>query len=212
MCCSCPTHAVESRVLRRLAKDGFGRLFYWPSELNESATCMRHNAPMAIERSLLLTSVLLLTGHAALAQAPVYRCPGPPVLYTDALSAREAQERGCRTIEGTPITVIQAQKPRAPAANTSSAAGADGGAKVDPAQQRARDSERRRVLEDELRAAEGRLAAAQAEYQNGNGEKRGDEARNYQKYLDRMAELKASINRQQSDIEAIKREIGKLPS
>ena len=30
----------------------------------------------------------------------VYRCPGPPVLYTDALSANEAREKNCRTIEG----------------------------------------------------------------------------------------------------------------
>ncbi|WP_077034936.1 hypothetical protein [Pelomonas sp. KK5] len=154
---------------------------------------------------------LLLTMATSAASAAVYRCPGPPVLYTDALSPREAMERGCKTLEGQPITVIQAQKPRTATATASSASGAEGGARVDPSQQRQRDDERRRVLQDELRAAEGRLAATQAEYQGGNGEKQGDEARNYQKYLDRMAELKASINRQQSDIDALKREISKLP-
>ncbi len=149
-----------------------------------------------------------LSGGAAMAQAAVYRCPGPPVLYTDALSAREAQEKGCRSIEGTPITVIQAPRPKTPAAGAESASGNN---RVDPSQQRARDGERRRVLEDELRAAEERLAATQAEYAGGNAEKRGDESRNYQKYLDRMAELKASVNRQQSDVDALKREINKLP-
>ena len=43
-----------------------------------------------------------------LAQAgTVYRCPGPPVLYTDSLTPDEARDRGCRTIEGAPVTVIQ---------------------------------------------------------------------------------------------------------
>ena len=55
-----------------------------------------------------LPAVLLaLVALAVQAEGTVYRCPGPPVLYTDALSAKEAIEKGCRTIEGTPITVIQ---------------------------------------------------------------------------------------------------------
>ena len=59
-----------------------------------------------------LLAALLALG-ALNASAEVYRCPGPPVLYTDALSAKEASERGCRTIEGTPITVVQTARPRA---------------------------------------------------------------------------------------------------
>ena len=144
----------------------------------------------------------------------VYRCPGPPVLYTDALSAKEAQDKGCRTIEGSPITVLQSPKPRPPSnvAATGAVTGAstDGG-RVDANQQRTRDAERRRVLETELREAEARLVAAQGEYAGGNAERQGSEGRNYQKYLDRMADLKASVNRQESDIQALKREISKLP-
>ena len=66
------------------------------------------------------------------------------------------------------------------------------------------------MLETELREAEARLAATQRDYAGGNAERRGDE-RNYQRYLDRMAELKASIARQESDLQALKREISKLP-
>ena len=159
---------------------------------------------------------LLACGGVAQAQAMVYRCPGPPVLYTDALTAKEAQEKGCRSIEGTPITVLQAPRPRAagsaaavaPAATPQPRASGEG--KVDPAQQRGRDDERRKVLEAELRSSEERLAALQREYQGGQPERRGDE-RNYQKYLDRVAELKASIARQENDIQALRREISKLP-
>ena len=147
-----------------------------------------------------------------MAQQPstVYRCPGPPVLYTDALSAREALDKGCRTIEGTPITVLQSPKPRPPSSAAATGASTDGG-RVDANQQRTRDAERRRVLEAELREEEARLATAQGEYAGGNAERQGAEGRNYQKYLDRMAELKASVNRQESDIQALKREISKLP-
>lgn len=157
----------------------------------------------------LLPLLLLLVPLVSAAQT-VYRCPGPPVLYTDALSAKEAHDKGCRTIEGTPITVVQTPKPRAAAAATSTEArGAE--SRVDAQQQRGRDDERRRVLQTELRQAEERLAEAQKEFNNGQGERRGDE-RNYQKYLDRMAALKDSIARYEADVQALKREISKLPS
>lgn len=157
--------------------------------------------------------ILLAACHGAMAQSPsmVYRCPGPPVLYTDALSAKEAQEKGCRTIEGTPITVLQSPKPRPPSSSAATTGANTDGGRIDANQQRTRDAERRRVLEAELREAEGRLSIAQSEYAGGNAERQGGEGRNYQKYLDRMAELKASVNRQESDIQALKREISKLP-
>jgi len=157
------------------------------------------------------------------AQVPastVYRCPGPPVLYTDALSADEARERGCRTIDGAPVTVIQA--PRSRPASAGAAGGANGGAngggasrpadsKVDPAAQRQRDGDARRILEAELRREEDRLSQLKRDYNNGEPERRGDE-RNYQTYLDRVAQMKAGISRAEGDIAAIKREIAKLPS
>jgi hypothetical protein len=141
----------------------------------------------------------------------VYRCPGN--VYTDAISAKEAKDRDCRTIEGAPVTVIQAPRPRTaqavpPAAAASPARPAD--SRVDPNDQRARDRERRPILEDELRRAEQALAELQREYNKGEPERRGDE-RNYQKYLDRVAEMKAAIARKESDVAAIKRELAKLP-
>jgi hypothetical protein len=144
----------------------------------------------------------------------VYRCPGN--LYTDSITAQEARERGCRPIEGAPVTVIQAPRPRAAATPTPSPASTNpspgGGAnRVDPAEQRARDTDARRILEAELRKEEERLATLVREYNNGEPERRGDE-RNYQKYLDRVAEMKAGIARKEADIAAIKRELAKLPS
>jgi hypothetical protein len=166
------------------------------------------NRPMLI-RPFLAISALMLLASAVHAQGTVYRCPGPPVLYTDALSAREAADKGCRTIEGTPITVVQAPRPRSGAPADPNAK-PPGDARIDANQQKFRDTERRRLLEAELRATEDRLSAARAEFNNGQGERRGDE-RNYQRYLDRMAGLKDSITRLEGDVQALKREISKLP-
>ena len=50
---------------------------------------------------------LAATAAASAQAGTVYRCPGPPVLYTDQISAAEAKDKGCRPVEGTPVTVIQ---------------------------------------------------------------------------------------------------------
>lgn len=159
---------------------------------------------------------LAVASTAGAQQGPtVYRCPGPPVLYTDALSAQEARNRGCRTIDGATITIVQTPKPR-PVASPPPQAGASGAsrpseARVDPGEQKARDSDARRLLEAELRKEQERLAAMKLEYNNGEPERRGDE-RNYQRYLDRVGEMKTAIQRKEADIEAIRRELARLPS
>jgi len=158
-------------------------------------------------KSLLFAVALLATGAQA-QQGVVYKCPGAPVLYTDQLSPAEARDRGCTTIEGAPITIIQG-RPRAAAPAPASAA-KPGEGKVDPAAQRSRDSDARRILTDELNREEERLAALQKDYNNGEPERRGDE-RNYQRYMDRVAEMKAAILRKEADIAALKRELAKLP-
>jgi hypothetical protein len=178
----------------------------------------------------------LLPAQPAWAQEvtrPVYRCPGPPVLYTDAVSADEARERGCRVIDGAPLTVTQAQRRQAPASAPSGAGGPQAGApaaagaaqaaaptpgsaaqrpdaRVDPAVQRARDADARRILTTELRREEERLEQLKREFNNGEPERRGDE-RNFALYQQRVAEMRALIGRKESDIAAIRRELGKLP-
>jgi hypothetical protein len=165
-----------------------------------------------VAATLLLASTLVQAQQGGV----VYRCPGPPVLYTDQLSPQEARDRGCRTIEGAPVTIVQSTRPRGAA--SAAPAGSPGTApaprpadsRVDPAEQRSRDNDARRILADELRREEERLAAMQREFNNGEPERRGDE-RNYQKYLDRVAEMRAAIARKEADIAAIRRELAKLP-
>ena len=122
----------------------------------------------------------------------MYRCPGND--YNNTLSAKEAKDRGCRTLEGAPITIIQTPKPRpVPAAAGASAARVD--------------RRRRPVAERDQE----RLAQMQTDYNNGQPERQSNE-KSIQKYLDRVADMKTAIARKESDIAAIKREIQKLPS
>jgi hypothetical protein len=178
---------------------------------------LRHNRampriPSCRPAAAALVLAWALAGTAAHAQdtKPVYRCPGPPVLYTDAIGAQEARDKGCRTIEGAPITIVQSPPRARPAATGAASAARNGEAKVDPASQRARDSDARRILADELRREEERLAVMQAEFRNGEPERRGDE-RNYARYTERVADMRAAIQRKEADIAAIKREMAKLP-
>jgi hypothetical protein len=140
---------------------------------------------------------------------PVYRCPGNPVLYTDALTPEEARDRGCRTIEGAPITIVQTPKPRPAPPAAASTPARPASARIDPNLQRERDSDARRILTEELRREEEKLAELKREYNDGQPERRGEE-RNYQRYLDRVEEMKAGIARKEADIAALKRELGKL--
>lgn len=162
-----------------------------------------------MRQAWILCVTAALAGHAAAQDAakPVYRCPGPPVLYTDALSAQEARDKGCRLIEGAPVTVVQ--MPKRPAPPPASAA-RSGEARVDSAAQRSRDSDSRRILETELKREEEALAALRKDFNNGEPERRGEE-RNFAKYQERVAEMRAAIGRKEADIAALKRELAKLP-
>lgn len=144
------------------------------------------------------------------APAAVYRCPGNPVLYTDAISGKEAREKGCRLLESVPVSVIQAPKPRTPPAGASAGPTGASGSRIDPVDQRSRDTDARRILEAELKREEERLAALKSDYNNGEPERMGNE-KNFQKYQDRVADMKAAIARKESDIAALKRELAKQP-
>lgn len=153
----------------------------------------------------------------------VYRCPGPVPAYTDQLTAQQAKERGCSAIEGAPVTVVNNAKPRpvassrAPvAAAATASAGAPaasrpGDSRVSEREQRERDRDARRILEGELRQEEEKLAAMKKDFNHGEPERQGNE-RNYQRYLDRVEEMRTAIARKEKDIEAIQRELAKLGS
>ena len=80
------------------------------------------------------------------------------------------------------------------------------GAQVPANIQWQRDQGRRRILLSELNAAEQRLQALNAQYNEGQPERQGNE-KNYQKYLDRVAALQQDIRLTQANIAALQREL-----
>jgi hypothetical protein len=158
--------------------------------------------------TFLLTLALSLPGWSgpAAAQSPstYYVCPGN--VFTNTISPREAEQRGCKSREATQPTTIAGPKlkPATPVPRASDA-------RIDQAEQKARDTDSRRILEAELLRAETELESLRREYNGGEPERRGEE-RNAQRYIDRVADMKAAIARKESDVAAIRREIGKLPS
>ena len=151
-------------------------------------------------------AALCAASWAVPAQAQIWRCENADgvVEYSNTKPGRDRKD--CRPVDLPNLTTIPAP---APAAGARAEPRQDF-PKVEPAAQRARDEERRQILERELRKEEVRLAALEAEYKGGEPDRLGNE-RNYQKYLDRVERLKVDINRAEANVASIRREIDALP-
>ena len=171
-----------------------------------------------MKKTLITLLLIAATAPAAWSQDRIYRCGNE---YTN--NAQQAKERGCKLVEGGNVTVVQGTRP-AGAATAAPAAGTGAGAGTAPAasppsaprvatnDQKARDADARAILESELRKAEARHAELVKEYNGGAPERNALDLRNPQRYMERTAELKASVARSESDIAGIKREIARLPA
>ncbi len=164
---------------------------------------------------------------AAVAVAPVqasgnvYRCGNE---YTNQPS--RIQRGGCVIVTGGAVTVVRnagrgnarpvsaakAAVPRKAAANVQAVSLPSSRHVVASSVQRARDGGARNILQAELNKAMQRLGELRREYNNGEPERLGSEAKNYQKYLDRVAGLRAGIQRAESDIAGLQRELGRAGS
>ncbi|HTT13573.1 MAG TPA: DUF4124 domain-containing protein [Burkholderiaceae bacterium] len=160
----------------------------------------------AVSAALLSTSLLTAVVRA---QSDIYLCVDDEghKTYTNT-----GNTKGCKRQEIAPVVTVPG--PRLPARN----AGGNGleqratpanYPRVDDDTQRARDGDRRRILEDELRAEEDRVARLREEFNNGEPERRGDE-RNYARYQERVQRLQEDIQRGENNIVALRREIAAL--
>lgn len=161
-------------------------------------------------QAALLVVPCLVMAPLVLAQDTIFRCGNEYI--NDAVLAKQ---RGCKTMQGGNITIIQGTKPQQRSdsgskSSSSSSSSRSSGSRIDTADQRSRDSDARAILEAELKKAQERLDLANKAYANGEPEKEGIEGRNYQRYLDRVAELKAAKERAESDVSSISRELSRL--
>jgi len=163
---------------------------------------------------------IVLAAAAVLAQAQsssrIWRCGNA---YTN--DAAEANSKNCKLVDGGNVTVVEGTRPAPRASNAATNVNTSGvrvasapptspANRIETNEQKARDADARAILESELRKAEARHVELLKEWNNGEPEKQGPEARNHQKYLDRVAELKASIARNESDMAGIRRELARV--
>lgn len=151
----------------------------------------------------LFTAVGLLVTLPAMAD--VYKCVDAEghTTYTN----DKSRASGCKVLASdVPVSSVPgpAVTPK-PAANP-----AGGFPNVSGDQQKARDSERRRILEAELATESGSLEAARKALTEGEAVRLGDE-RNYQKYLDRIQGLKDNVALHERNVDALRKELSKLP-
>jgi hypothetical protein len=167
---------------------------------------------------VLIPLAALALASAGHAQTRIFRCGNT---YTN--DEAQARVQNCKLVEGGNVTVVMGTrvnaaplesnraKPRESVATAPQSAGSSG-QRVEAGDQRARDNEARGILEAELKKAESRQGQLVQEWNNGEPEMLGPEHRNHQKYLDRVAELKAAIDRNEKDIAGLKRELGRATS
>jgi hypothetical protein len=151
--------------------------------------------------------VCTLAWCAAVACAPAAWAQGSVCKYVDAdgniVFSNLPPEKGQRK-----ISCIGGDEPRkgtAPARSTPSPAGFP---KVDADTQRTRDDMRRKVLTDELGAEEKLLAEVRVTYANGAPVPLPEEQGNAEKYRERIARLRQSMQLHERNIEALRKELG----
>lgn len=155
--------------------------------------------------SLAATVFVAIAGSPAWAQSNrVYRCGN---VYTN---NPPAGQKDCKPVSGGNVTVVQSPRPGSDGVRVSAAGQAAAG--LEGERLRQRNAEARQALEAEIRKAQAKQDDLLKQFNNGEPEKAGSEFRNHQKYLDRVAELKSDMDRNETQIEDMRRELDRLAS
>ena len=165
--------------------------------------------PMSIRTHWAALPCVLLIWGSVQAQDRIFRCGNE---YTN--NPAQSQRKDCVALDGGHVTVIPAPRASAAkaagtqqAASASAASSAADQSRISAAQQKARDSDARAILESELKKAETNLAQLQRDYNAGQPVRHPQEAANPALYTERVATLKASLGRAEADVVSIRREL-----
>lgn len=181
---------------------------------------MRKIAPHSAEKGRLRPSFFFwcsagtlsaVLGVSAGAQEQIYRCGQE---YTNAPKDMSR----CERLSPQSVTVIPGPKPVRvdTAAVPASPAGANAVSAAVPwgmdAPQRQRDLQARTMVVTELERTRQRHAELVQEYRQGAPAKTEAESSSPQKYQERVAQLKAAIERHERDIDSLQRELARRPA
>ena len=148
---------------------------------------------------------------ASLAQADtLYKCVDDDgrITYTN----QKGSAKNCKVLlQDQPVSTFAPPKPRTAAGGGSGATAASPGdfPRVGANEQRARDNDRRAILERELEGELKALETAKQALAEQESVRLGDE-RNYQKVLDRLQPYKDKVQLHERNVEALRKEISNL--
>lgn len=153
---------------------------------------------------LAMCAILACAGESVPGAASVYRCGNA---YTN---QPEPGQR-CQSLRTANVTVIEGTQVQASTTMRGPALVAPGGVQVDSTEQRQRDTQARAVLQAEWQRAQAQHQQLLAEWNQGQPERRADEHRQPQKYQERVAQLRAAVQRSSADLAGLQRELARLP-
>lgn len=150
-------------------------------------------------------AILLATLALPASAQTIYKC-------TDAgggtLISNTRIDKNCKVVVSSPDSTMPAPKGR-PATGAAANPTPSGFPRVQEDAQKARDTDRRRILEQELAGEQRNLEQAKKELAEQEALRTGDE-RNYQKALDRVQPYKDRVGQHERNIQAIQKELSNL--
>ena len=144
-----------------------------------------------------LIVALLLVSWASMAFADIWECVDESGNKRFTNLRNEA--KGCKLLNVGPPNTLPGAKPE-------SKSTPPGFPKVDGGTQKARDNERRKILEQELANEEKLLAQARKELEEQEGMRLGNE-KNFQRVLDRLEPYKKKVKLHEDNIANLRREL-----
>lgn len=121
------------------------------------------------------------------------------VVYSNVAPAKGLRKLSCE--------IADDAAPRKPAASGRVAATPSAFPRIEPDTQKSRDEKRRKVLDDELASEEKLLGEARAAYGNGAPPPLPGEQNDAEKYRQRIARLRQTVQVHERNIEALRKEI-----
>lgn len=159
-----------------------------------------------MRRVAFLLGLLWVAGASQAAVQPdsIYLCVDADGHKTYQNSAEGAS---CRRVDGIVATIPATELPHGARPLPRMSISPASFPRVDASTQRLRDSDRRRILEEELRSEEDRLVHLQMEFNHGQPQPAGDESLGTGRYREHVQRLFEDIERSEGNIASLRREL-----
>jgi septal ring factor EnvC (AmiA/AmiB activator) len=148
-----------------------------------------------------LSLMFVLAAFSAHADT-LYKCTDTDghTTYTN----QKSSTKNCRVlVQDQPVSTFAAPKARA---NTPTPSGFP---RVTSDEQKSRDSDRRKIIQDELSTERDKLNEAKKDLSDQEAQRLGGE-KNYQKYVDRVKPFQDEVDLHQRNVDSLEKELGNL--